>query len=109
MEVERLIELCEDREKGLALSKIRNVARNMVKRCADTAMMNTIIAKIEPTGLNGNIRTIWHTSRAGRRTQELEHFFSALHNDEPMVQADNDVSQIDLRHYDSYNNLVLVS
>ena len=58
MEVKCLTELCEDREKGLALSKIRNVARNMVKRCADTAMMNTFIAKIKPPGLNGDLRTI---------------------------------------------------
>ena len=107
MEVERPVKLSEDREKGLALSKIRKVALNMVRRCADPAMMNTIIAKIELPGLNGNLRTIWHTSRAGRLTNELEDFFSALCNDGPRVQAGNGVSQFDLSHYDSCNYLVL--
>ena len=32
MEVERLVDLCGNREQGLALSKLRKVARNMVKR-----------------------------------------------------------------------------
>ena len=58
MEVKRLVKLCEDRGKRLALIKTRKVARNVVKRCV----------KIKPPGLNGGLRTIWHTSHTGRLT-----------------------------------------
>ena len=106
MKVKRLVKLCGDRDKGLALSKLRKITRNIAKRCHDAAMMITIIAKIKPPGLNGDLRTLWHTSRAGRLTNELEDFFSALCNDGPRVQAGNGVSQFDLRHYDSCNCVV---
>ena len=106
MEVKRLVELCGNREQGLALSKLRKVARNMTKRCANAAMMNTIIARIEPPGLNGDICTIWHTICASQLTRALDNFFSVLFNDGPSMQGGNGVSQFDLRHYDSCNSLV---
>ena len=92
MEVERLVEMWGNIEQGLALSKLRKVARNMAKRCADAAMMNTIIARIEPPGLNGNICTIWHTIRASQLTRALDNFFSVLFNDGPSIQGGNGVS-----------------
>ena len=91
MEVERLVELCGDREQGLVLSKLRKAARNMIKRCADAAMMNTIIARIEPPGFDGDIRTIWHTIRASRLTPKLDNLFSVLYNDGPSMEACKEV------------------
>ena len=93
MEVKRLVKLCRNREQGLALSKLRKVARNMVKRCADAAMMNTIIAIIELPGLIGNLRTIWHTICARRLTCTLNNFFFILYNDVPSTQGGNSVTQ----------------
>ena len=92
--------------KRISTEQVKEVARNMVKRCANTAMMNTFIAIIEPPGLNGNLRTIWHTICAGRLTCVLEDFVSILYNDEPWMQAGNGVSQFDLRHYNLRNFLV---